>query len=238
MSTSTSKYLSPLKYLVTSLLPSSTGVVPTACFTTQEDLMMCGMSLNRALRRRAASWPFPPRNLARLTSKGDSASLSVSSKSPTTLCASSECQVLSSKRLPEEESSAWDSVRLVRRREAGDRSSALTARWVGVSGGLDDSVGSPDADAKAWVQPGGTDLEAQDMTRLRKGGPGTMKFTTNVKGASLFLMEGRYRPTFQTSSSDSVRSHADRANTGSIAGTFLRSRRYFLPRSLKSQAPG
>lgn len=51
------------KYLVTSLLPSSTGVVPTACFTTQEDFRMLGMSLKRLLRRLSAAAPSPSRNL-------------------------------------------------------------------------------------------------------------------------------------------------------------------------------
>ncbi len=39
----------------------------------------------------------------------------------------------------------------------------------------------------ARPQPGGAWGAAQDMTRLRIGGPGTMKLTTNVKGAVLFL---------------------------------------------------
>lgn len=47
------------------------------------------------------------------------------------------------------------------------------------------------ADAPGWPQPGGASSAAQDMTRLRKGGPGTMKFTTNVNGAWLFLRTAR-----------------------------------------------
>ena len=45
------------------MLPSSTGVVPTACFTTQEDFRMLGMSLKRLLRRLSAAAPSPSRNL-------------------------------------------------------------------------------------------------------------------------------------------------------------------------------
>lgn len=48
---------------MTSLLPSSTGVVPTACLTTQEDFRMLGMSLKRLLRRLSAAAPSPSRNL-------------------------------------------------------------------------------------------------------------------------------------------------------------------------------
>lgn len=37
------------------------------------------------------------------------------------------------------------------------------------------------------AQPVGATSEDQLMTRLRKGGPGTMKLTTKVNAASLFL---------------------------------------------------
>ena len=54
-----------LKYLVTSLFPSRTGVVPTACLTTQLLRMMWGMSLKRLLRFLSAARPSPSRNLPR-----------------------------------------------------------------------------------------------------------------------------------------------------------------------------
>jgi len=53
-----------LKYRVTSLLPSSTGVVPTACLMIQLAWMTLGMSLNRVSRSRWLSGPSH-RNLQR-----------------------------------------------------------------------------------------------------------------------------------------------------------------------------
>lgn len=52
-----------LEYLVTSLLPSNTGVVPTACFTTQLLFRMLGINLKRLLRFLSAAGPSPSRNL-------------------------------------------------------------------------------------------------------------------------------------------------------------------------------
>ncbi len=46
-----------LKYRVTSLLPSSTGVVPTACLMIQLAWMTLGMSLKRASRSLWLSGP-------------------------------------------------------------------------------------------------------------------------------------------------------------------------------------
>ena len=57
-----------LKYLVTSLLPRSTGVVPTACLMIQLAWMTLGISLNRASRSRWLSGPSH-RNLPRHRSR-------------------------------------------------------------------------------------------------------------------------------------------------------------------------
>jgi hypothetical protein len=49
-----------LKYLVVSLRPSSTGVSPTLCFTSQEPFTIFGISLKAPLRRSVDSGSSPP----------------------------------------------------------------------------------------------------------------------------------------------------------------------------------
>ena len=49
-----------LKYLVVSLRPSSTGVSPTLCFTSQEPFTILGISLKAPLRRSVDSGSSPP----------------------------------------------------------------------------------------------------------------------------------------------------------------------------------
>lgn len=49
-----------LKYLVVSFWPSSTGVSPTDCLTSQEPFTILGMSLKAALRRSVDSASSPP----------------------------------------------------------------------------------------------------------------------------------------------------------------------------------